>query len=219
MATPPMNNAAVLLATTNPAKERRLRWLLEGLPLKPTTPGELGIADAAPVERGSSHEENARLKAQGWSLASSMLAISSDGGLVIPALGPLWKSLLTRRFAGEEADDPARLESLLQLMRPYRGDERKASWVEALAIARGGRALASWQVEGATGLLLEGQGPSPIVPGFWVFSVWYFPHLGKTYNELDEQEFERLNDHWWQLKALVRSFFRRGEGDERRQEL
>ena len=205
-----MGNTSILVATTNPAKQRRLRWLLEGLPLNPATPCELGLTDQAPGEMGSSHEENACLKAEAWSRVAGMLAISSDGGLVIPALGRQWESLLTHRFAGEGADDKARLERLLQLMQPYREDARMASWVEALAIAEEGQTIVSWQVEGATGFLLERPGPGAIVPGFWVFSVWYFPELGKTYNELDDQELEHLNDHWSQLKALARRFFHRG---------
>ena len=205
-----MDNTRILLATTNPAKQLRLRWLLEGLPLEPTTPAELGLADRAPEETGTSHEDNARLKAQSWSRSAAMPAISSDGGLVIPALGRDWQSLLTHRFAGENADEGVRLQRLLQLMQPYRGAERRASWVEALAIGEVGKATASWQVEGATGALLDGPSPGPEVPGFWVFSVWHFPHLGKTYNDLDEQELESLNDHWSQLKPLVQRFLKKG---------
>ena len=210
-----MDNSGILLATTNPAKVRRLRWLLEGLPLDPTTPDELGLSGKDPEEDGSSHEENAILKAQGWSRAVAMPTIASDGGLVIPALGERWESLFTHRFAGVEADDDARRERLLQLMQGYRGEERKASWVEAVAIAQDGRTLACWQVEGATGLLLDGPGAGPAVPGFWAFSVWYFSHLGKTYNELDEQELRRLDDHWSQLKPLVQRFFHEGTSDRR----
>ena len=44
--------------------------------------------------------------------------------------------------------------------------------------------------------------------GFWAFSVWEFPHLGKTYNQLSIQERETLDDHWVRLKRLVRRFFR-----------
>ena len=199
-----MDDGALLLATTNPAKQRRLRWLLEGLPL---TPAALGLARERPVEEGGTHQENARLKVESWSRATGMRAISSDGGLVIPALGQRWESLHTHRFAGDEADDRERAEALLRLMRPYRGDHRRASWVEALAIAEGGRTMASWCVEGATGLLLDDLHSRPIDPGFWVFSVWYFPALGKTYNELDDEELERLGDHWSQLRSLVRRFF------------
>ena len=205
-----MGNTSILLATTNPAKQRKLRWLLDGLPLDPTTLEELGLAGEAPREEEHSHEEIARLKAQSWSRASGMLAISSDGGLVIPSLGQRWDSLLTNRFAGEGATEGARLERLLQLMRPYKGEERRASWLEALAIAEEGRSLGSWTVIGPTGVLLEEPDGGAVVPGFWVFAVWYFPEMRKTYNELDDQELESLNDHWGQLKDVVQRFFREG---------
>ena len=203
-----MDNIGILLATINPAKQNKLRWLLDGIPLTPVVPDEVGLGrEPAPEEAGSSHEQNARLKAESWSKAASGLAVSSDGGLVIPSLGRRWESILTHRFAGEGADDNTRLQRLLQIMQPYRGEERKASWVEALAIADNGKTLASWTVDGATGLLLEALDSRPIVPGFWVFSVWFFPKLGKTYNELDDSELEQLNDHWSQLKTLARRFF------------
>ena len=203
-----MSDVNILLATTNPAKQRALLRLLEGLPLRPMTPEEAGLAGfSVSEEEGSSHEEIARLKAEEWSKAAGVTAISSDGGLVIPALGQRWESLFTHRFAGEDADDHTRLERLLELMRPYKSEARRASWVEALAMAEGGRTLASWQVDGASGLLLEGLDSRPLVPGFWVFSLWYFPHLGKTYNDLNEDELAGLNDHWAQLKSLVGSYF------------
>lgn len=207
-----MNSHPVLLGTTNPAKQRSLGRLLQGLSLDPTPPEVLGLDHREPEEVGDTHEENARLKAQHWSRAGHMMAISSDGGLTIPALGRRWDSLLTRRFAGDEVDDGSRQESLLRLMKPFTGEERRASWVEALAIAEKGRTLASWQVEGASGLLLERPGAGPMVPGFWVFGLWYFPGLSKTYNELTEGELEHIGDHWTQLRSLVQRFFSGGVG-------
>ncbi len=201
-----MNAERILLGTTNPAKLEKLRWLLEGLPLEPVSPRDLGMAGRRPGEDGPTHLETAVAKAQEWSLASGLPAISTDGGLVIPALGDGWQSTLTHRFAGEDADDPARISRLLELMAPHAGDGRRASWVEAVAVADGESSLASWETPGADGVLLEA--PSgPEVPGFWVFSLWYFPRLGKTYNELDQAELESLDDHWTRLRALVRGFF------------
>ena len=205
-----MKHTPILLATTNPAKQDRLRWLLEGLPLSLATPEDLGLTGQAPDEDGSTHLENARLKAQWWSRAGTMPAISSDGGLVVPALGRAWNSLYTRRAAGDHSDDQARLEHLLGLMRPYKGNDRRASWVEALAVADGGQVMGSWEVEGASGHLLDSPGPGPTVPGFWVFSIWYFPHLKKTYNKLTEAELEGLNDHWSRLRSHVQHFFQEG---------
>lgn len=206
-----MDDPCILLGTTNPAKGYKLSWLLRGLPLKQVTPRELGLTETEPCESEDTHEEVARQKAVAWSQSSAGwkgLVISSDGGLVIPALDKRWESLHTRRFVGVDADDQAHREGLLELMQPYHGDERRASWVEALAIADGGRTLASWQVEGSSGVLLEEPGPGPAVPGFWAFSIWYFPELRKTYDQLTEGELEHLGDHWSQLRLSSVRFLR-----------
>jgi inosine/xanthosine triphosphate pyrophosphatase family protein len=198
---------AILLSTGNPAKQHTLKWLLEGLPLSPVTPGRLGLR-AAPREAGDTHEAIARAKARDWSRAASALAIASDGGLVLPALGTRWDSRRTHRFAGPAADDGQRLRGLLDLMRPYRGAEREASWIEAVAIADRGEVLASWELRGATGVIAESPGAPAQATGFWAFSLWYFPQLGKTYNQLSLEEREELRDHWARLRVLVRRFFR-----------
>lgn len=200
------DSTPILLATTNPAKQQKLRWLVQGLPLAPVTPKELGL-NSAPEEEGETHETIARLKAQQWSEAGNMLAIASDGGLVIPALGGRWESRFTHRFAGPAADDSERLRRLLELLHPYQGAARQASWLEALAIADRGRVLASWELQGGKGVIAEGPGASPRVPGFWVFSVWYFPEFGKTYNQLAPEELASMDDHWTRLRQLVQRFF------------
>lgn len=203
-----MNRTTVLLASTNPEKQGKLAWILEGLSAIPALPGELGLSDVAPSEDGgTSHQNVACLKAEAWSRCTPILVMSSDGGLVIPSLGPEWESLYTRRFAGEGADDRIRAQRLLELLSNRVGEERKASWVEGLAIAQGGRTLASWEVTGPTGVILQKPPTMPAAEGFWVFPLWYFPHLDKTYSQLDEQELASINDHWGQLKDRVRGFF------------
>ena len=197
---------SILLATGNPAKQEKLAWLLDGLNLSPTTPQQLGIS-GVPEEEGGTHHDIARAKAREWSLAGSTLAIATDGGLVLPALGDGWESLYTHRFAGPAADDQERTRRLLQFMEPYHDDERQASWVEALCIADRGRILASWELRGGTGVIADAPDYSPAISGFWAFSVWYFPSLGKTYNQLTPVELESLDDHWTSLRRLVRRYF------------
>ena len=141
-----------------------------------------------------------------------MLALASDGGLQIPALGSGWESRYTHRFAGPAADDARRQGRLLELMRPYRGERRQATWVEALAVADQGRLLASWELQGATGAIADRCDEPPVASGFWAFSVWYFSEFDKTYDQLSLQELEKLNDHWVLLRRLVQSFFRRRLG-------
>ena len=84
----------ILLATGNRDKQAEFRLLLDGLPFAPVTPVEAGLS-GVPEEEGDTHEAIARDKAAQWSKAASMLAIASDGGLVIPALGPRWESRYT----------------------------------------------------------------------------------------------------------------------------
>ena len=198
----------IVLGTGNPAKTDALRRLLEGLPLEPVSPSRLGLA-AEPEESGDSHLAIAALKAQDWSRAGSMLAIASDGGLHIPALGTQWDSRYTHRFAGPDADDAQRRDRLLELMSPFTGEDRRATWVEALAVAHRGRLLAAWELYGATGVIADRASTPPLSPGFWAFSVWRFPGYDKTYDQLSPQELEDLDDHWLRLRRLAQGFLRR----------
>ncbi len=203
------NHPQILLATGNAAKQETLRWLLEGLPVAPVTPAETGVA-ADPDETGETHLEIARQKAREWSEAASMPVIASDGGLTIPALGANWESRYTHRFAGPAADDRERARRLLEVMEPLHGEDRKASWVEAVAVANRGEALASWELTGATGYIVEETPLEVDTSGFWVFSLWRFPQFGKIYHELTATEKEALDDHWTRLRELVRGWFASG---------
>ncbi|MBC8281542.1 MAG: hypothetical protein H8E48_12210 [Chloroflexi bacterium] len=195
----------ILLATGNSDKQQAFRTLLNGLSLNPTTPSELGVS-ASTKEDGATHEAIAIEKAVAWSEAGNTLAIASDGGLVVPSLGARWQSRHTRRFAGPDVNDSQRVDALLELMEPFNGADRNASWAEAIAIAYKGRLLVSWELLGATGEIARSKPTGPI-PEFWAFTVWNFPQLGKTYNQLTPEELLSLNDHWSRLGQLVRRFF------------
>lgn len=196
----------ILLATGNPAKQIALCDLLEGLPLKPVTPADLGIS-ADPEETADTHQAIAVEKAVEWSRQAGMLAVASDGGLVVPWLGPNWESRYTHRFAGPAADDDERRIRLLALLEHAAGSEREASWVEALAVADSGKALKSWELKGGSGVIALEAAPGPHAPGFWVFPLWYFPEIGKFYDQLSEAERESLGDHWSGLRQVVRQYF------------
>lgn len=208
----------ILLATGNADKQRMLRWLLDGLPVRPVTPADRGVS-ADPDESGDSHRAIAEAKAAEWSRAGGgIMVIASDGGLLVPALGANWESRHTRRFAGPAADDAERQRRLLELLESYAGDDRNAAFVEALAIAEEGRTVASWEVSGATGRIVESladAGGATDGSGFWVFPLWYFAEYGRTYDRLTESERASLGDHWHTLRGLVRAEFGRSD-DARR---
>ena len=198
----------VLLATGNADKQRMLKWLLEGLPINPVTPAELGVA-AFPDESAESHEAIAKAKAEAWSIAAGVTSIASDGGLLVPSLGANWESRYTRRFAGPAADDAERQSRLLSLLEPYSGANRQAAFVEGLAIAQDGRTIASWEARGATGRIVNGvadAGDATGGDGFWVFPLWYFAEFGRTYDGLTQEERTSLGDHWDTLRSRVREF-------------
>lgn len=206
------DNAAtpILLATGNPAKQEALRQLLAALPLSPLTPAALGLAAFDPPETGETHRQIAEDKAIQWSQQTDWPVIATDGGLVVPILGPKWESRYTHRFAGPAADDAERRRRLLALLRPYAGPERQASWVEALAIARQGQILHSWEVAGSSGIIAAEPQPGPQTPGFWVFPLWHFPQYGKYYGQLTAGEKAALGDHWAALGDKVREWYAAG---------
>lgn len=206
-----MSDPKILLATANADKQRMLAWLLEGIPVRVVAPGDLGVR-ADPDESGDTHESIARAKAEEWSRIAGMPAIASDGGLVVPVLGANWESRHTHRFAGPAADDAERQRRLLDLMQPYSGDRRDAAFVEALAIADAGQTVASWQVSGATGRIVDrlaDRGGDTDGDGFWVFPLWYFREFGRTYDRLSNSERAALGDHWEALHVNVREFIPR----------
>ena len=208
----------ILLATGNGDKQRMLGWLLEGLPLRPVTPAEWGVS-ADPDESGDGHRAIAEAKAAGWSRAAGgIMAMARDGGLLVPALGVNWESRHTRRFAGPAADDAERQRRLLALLEPYAGADRNAAFVEALAIAANGQTIASWEVSGATGRIVESlddAGDATDGSGFWVFPLWYFAEYGRTYDRLTERERAALGDHWHTLRGLVRAEFAQSDNARR----
>ncbi|HEY8475343.1 MAG TPA: non-canonical purine NTP pyrophosphatase [Chloroflexota bacterium] len=196
----------LLLASTNPRKRERLAWLVEGLGVSCAAPP----ADLGPSETGSTHRANAEIKAVAWSRQVGGLALASDGGVHIPALGPRWSSVTTARAAGAPpGDDLARIAHLLALLQPYRGDERRVVWREAVALADDGRLLGSWEAEGPEGIVLESPPDRLRRPGLWVEEVWWCPALGKVLAEASLDEIERLGSAWARLRPLVRACLQR----------
>lgn len=191
----------ILLATRNIAKQRCLAWLFDGSDVVCITTDQVCMLAPEVLENDISHEDNASRKAIEWSDAFGGLAISSDGGLVVPALEKSWNSLLTRRFS--LIDDIQRAKDLLGLMKPLVGEQRLAYCVESVAIANDGRLLDCLSEESGTGYIARDINIDLIQDGFWVGGVWQFPEFHKFYGELTESELKQVGDHWTRLKDRI----------------
>ena len=195
----------ILLATGNIAKQAKLRWLIDGLGFEAVTPRDLGLS-FDPPESGTTHQDVAESKALAWADAAGCLAIASDGGIAIPALGPNWNSLYTRRAAGDVPDDCARADHLVALMRGKIGAERDAFKREAVAVAQPGRLLGAWEDGGAIGRVVESYDPANIKGGFWLPAVLWDPRFGKVVADLTPEEAEQTDNGWNALHEVVRPF-------------
>jgi XTP/dITP diphosphohydrolase len=178
--------AKLFLASSNPGKLAEYRALaaasatslvvdLELLPSFDTLP--------AFEENAPTFAENAAGKALHYSRLNDGLVFADDSGLMVPSLGGA-PGVYSARYAGLQATNSQRIEKLLLEMRGKTGTKRGAYFVCAIALAKGGRALAivTDRVEGEILAAPRGAG------GFGYDPVFYFPALGKTFAELPAEE-------------------------------
>jgi XTP/dITP diphosphohydrolase len=130
----------LVLATSNAGKARELRELFRGVPLDLKSLRDfVDIRDVA--ETGSTFEENAILKAQGFASQTGHRALADDSGLEIEVLDGA-PGVVSARFAGAEAGYDVKIKKLLQLIDDTGDKERRGRFVCVMAIADpGGRVL------------------------------------------------------------------------------
>ncbi len=122
----------LLVATTNPGKQREYRALLSEVPAEIVFPDELGISLEV-EEDGATFRENAAKKARALAQESGLLATADDSGLEVEALGGE-PGVRSARYAGPGADDPKRRAFLLGKLRGVPAP-RRARFVCVIAIA------------------------------------------------------------------------------------
>lgn len=85
-------------------------------------------------ETGNTFEENAILKAEAVSATLNKLVISDDSGLVIDSLDGR-PGIFSARYAGEQKNDEANIDKVLEEMSEIPQSERTARFYCALALA------------------------------------------------------------------------------------
>ena len=143
------------------------------------------------VEDGLTFEDNARKKAEQYSLAlRGQIVIADDSGLEVDALHGA-PGVHSARYAADEphkaganTDDDANNARVLRELAGVPPEKRTARFVCIIAAARDRRTLATFRgtAEGRILDHLQGAG------GFGYDPMFYFPQIEKTFAELTPEE-------------------------------
>jgi len=143
------------------------------------------------VEDGTTFEENARKKAEGYSLAvPGELVLADDSGLEIDALGGA-PGVRSARYAADKSfaattnsDDEANNALALRELKDVPFEKRSARFVCVLAVARDGQTIHTFRGS-AEGVILDAPRGQH---GFGYDPLFYVPQIGKTFAELNAEE-------------------------------
>ncbi len=166
----------LVLATRNAGKIREFRRLLESSPvgakLELIGLDETGVTEEI-EETGSTFEENARLKAEGYAKLTGETVLADDSGLEVDVLGGR-PGVQSARYGGPDLDDKGRVQKLLGELEDVRGWNRGARFRAVLSLAGsdvpGGAVSEEGHVEGAIAHQPIGEGGFGYDPVFWLAS-------------------------------------------------
>jgi XTP/dITP diphosphohydrolase len=171
----------LVLATLNRAKARELAALLAGVPFLIRSladyPGARLPEESEPTYRG-----NALLKARAAATLTGAWALGDDSGLEVEALGGA-PGLYSARYGGAALDDAGRCARLLAALAPVADDRRAARFRCVIAIVdpAGHESVVEGVVDGVITRAPRGAG------GFGYDPIFYYPPLGATFGELDDE--------------------------------
>lgn len=143
-----------------------------------------------PVEEtGTTFEENAKLKAEAYSLRTALPVVADDSGLEVDALGGE-PGVQSARYGEEGLDDAGRVRLVLDRMEGVPAEDRTARFVCLLALARGGKTVETFRGT-VEGLVLEEPRGSE---GFGYDPIFYHPTMERAFAEMSKEE-KRLVSH------------------------
>lgn len=117
----------LLIGSANGNKARELAELVADLPWTVLSLRDLPEVDA-PEETGATFAENAELKARYYGDKFDMACIADDSGLLVDFLNGA-PGVLSARYAGEDANDSANNQKLLEALEEALWHERTARFV------------------------------------------------------------------------------------------
>ena len=185
----------VLIATSNSGKLRDFAGAARAHGIEVA-----GIPDFASlppvVEDGETFEENARKKAEQYSIAvPGEVVVADDSGLEIDALNGA-PGVHSARYAASEphkaganTDDDLNNARVLRELQNTPPEGRGGQFVCVLAAAKNGHTLATFRGVARGRILAELRGSG----GFGYDPLFYFPQIGQTFAELSPEEKARFS--------------------------
>jgi XTP/dITP diphosphohydrolase len=195
----------VVAATGNAGKLGEIRAALAEAGVEVT--GIDALTDTTPIEEtGTTYEENARLKAEGYSRRTEDLVLADDSGLEVEALEGA-PGIYSARYGSPTLSDRARCRAILKALIDTPEAQRGARFVCVIAIARGGTTLATFRGEVPGTILREMRGEG----GFGYDPIFFYPPLGRAFGELTREEKQQVSHRGVALRRSV-SFFTKERG-------
>ena len=180
----------VLIATSNPGKLRDFDGAARphGIEIA-GIPGFSSLPTV--VEDGKTFEENARKKAEEYSLAApGEIVVADDSGLEVDALNGA-PGIHSARYAAdqphladENTDDESNNARVLRELRKVPAEKRSGRFVCVLAAAQDGKTLATFRGTAEGAILTAPRGTN----GFGYDPLFYFPQIQKTFAELSPED-------------------------------
>ena len=181
----------IYVATSNPGKLRDSRGAASRMGVEIQTLPDFKNLPLA-IEDGQTFEENARIKAEHYSLfMPGELVLADDSGLAVDALhgapgvhSARDAAVLQGDASHQNSDDGENNRVLIEQLNTLPDDDRWGKFVCVIAAARDGltRQVFNGEVRGK--LLTVARGKQ----GFGYDPLFYFPELSKTFAEIPAEE-------------------------------
>ncbi len=187
----------LVLATKNEGKVREITKLLAGQDIEVLCLADFPEIDEI-VEDGETFRENAVIKATEVCMQTGLITLADDSGLEVDCLDGL-PGVYSARFAGEDKDDRANNQKLLELLEGIPEEQRTARFKCVMAVAD--TEFFVYIAEGTcAGIIAQEQRGDG---GFGYDPLFYLPEQGKTFAELDLETKNKISHRARALEVVL----------------
>lgn len=185
----------LVIATGNPGKVREIKKILEGVYDEICSLKDEGIAVDI-VEDADSFLGNAAKKALTISRLVDCDVLADDSGLCVDGLGGR-PGVYSARYSASGTDEDNN-KKLVEECAALDEEGRRASYVCAIVLARGGQEIYSCEGKCYGRIVLEAHGNG----GFGYDPYFYLPEYGQTFGELPAEEKNKISHRALALKKV-----------------